>query len=435
MIGGWSGSATRLRSLLVGVHRNGHLVYSGRVGTGYNSRNPGPLLKRLNALQTTQSPFGGAGAPKREAGVTWVKPQLVAEIEFAGFTGSGMVRQAAFKGMREDKPAAEVKAERAANPQEAKLAKPTPRANKMDDGPASVMGVTISKPDKVLWPGAGSEKPVTKLDLATYLEAVAPLMIRHLKGRPCSIIRAPDGIEGETLFQRHAMPGITNLVSLANVSGDRKPYVQIDRPEGLVAMGQIGGVEFHPWNNEPDLYEKPGRLVFDLDPAPDVSFDVVIEAARELKDRLEAIGLNTFCKTTGGKGLHVVTPLAGEDKSAGNWQQAKQFAQAICAAMADDSPDKYLIKMTKKLRTGRIFLDYLRNDRMSTAVAPYSTRARPGAPVSMPVSWLKVKKGLDPMRFTIRTVPALLRKADPWNDYCASEVPLEVAIRKFIGGS
>ena len=434
VIGGWSGSANRLRSLLVGVYRNGHLVHTGRVGTGFNSRNTGPLLKKLNALKSSSSPFGGEGAPRKESGVTWVEPKLVAEIEFAGFTGGGMVRQASFKGMREDKPAAEVRAEKPASPDTAKLAKPTPSSkSKAHPGdPTSVMGVTISKPFKELWPATEQEKAVTKLDLANYLEAVAPWMIEHLKGRPCSIIRAPDGVGGETFFQRHAMPGITNLVNLVTVSGDRKPYVQIDRPEGLVAMGQIGGVEFHPWNNEPGHPDIPGRLVFDLDPAPDVPFDVVVQAALEIKERLEALGLNTFCKTTGGKGLHVVTPLLASGKYKSNWDQAKQFAQAVCASMADDSPDKYLIKMTKKLRTGRIFLDYLRNDRMSTAVAPLSPRGRPGAPVSMPISWSKVKKGLDPQRYTVRTVPAILRKENPWEGYCDAEVSVEQAIKKLL---
>ena len=435
VIGGWSGGENRFRSLLVGVYRDGHLVHTGRVGTGFNARNSGDLLGKLQKLATDKSPFGGEGAARREKDVTWVKPKLVAEIEFAGFTGGGMVRQAAFKGLRADKPAGEVHADRPEPPATADLKQPTPagpKRKKGDTAPASVMGVTISKPDKILWPEDKERPAATKFELAQYLEAVGPVMIEHLKGRPCSIIRAPEGITGETFFQRHAMPGMSNLISLVSVSGDRKPYVQIDRVEGLIAMGQIGGLEYHPWNNEPGRPDIPGRLVFDLDPAPDVSFDAVIAGAKEVKARLEAIGLNAFCKTTGGKGLHVVTPLAVDGKTRTNWQQAKQFAQAVCAAMADDEPNKYLIKMTKKLRTGRIFLDYLRNDTMSTAVAPYSPRARPGAPVSMPVSWSKVKKDLDPMRYTIATVPALLRREKPWPDYCDAEVPLEDAIRRFV---
>jgi bifunctional non-homologous end joining protein LigD len=431
VIGGWSGSASNLRSLLVGVYRGDHLVHTGRVGTGFNQRNAGSLLKKLSALKTDQSPFGGKGAPRRKADWNWIKPKLVAEIEFAGWTGDGNVRQAAFKGLREDKPAAEVRAERPAAPEDRELATPTPKArgSRITGGSDVVMGVVISKPDKPLWPAPES---YTKLDLAQYLEKVGPWMIEHLKGRPCSIIRAPDGIGGERFFQRREMKGMSNLLSLAKVEGDRKPYIQIDRIEGLIAAAQIAAIEYHPWNNQPGHPPLPGRLVFDLDPAPDLAFDAVIAAARELRERLEALGLVTFCKTTGGKGLHVVTPLTVKEKDGLGWDEAKAFAQAVCAAMAGDSPDRYLINMSKKQRTGRIFLDYLRNDRMATAVAPLSPRMRAGAPVSMPVSWSQVRTGLEPQRFTIATAPALLAKSKPWADYCDAERPLKTAIRKLV---
>jgi bifunctional non-homologous end joining protein LigD len=186
------------------------------------------------------------------------------------------------------------------------------------------------------------------------------------------------------------------------------------------------------WNNQPGHPPIPGRLVFDLDPAPDVAFDTVIAAARELKDRLESLGLVAFCKTTGGKGIHVVTPLTVKEKEGLGWDEAKAFAQAVCSAVAADSPDRYLINMSKKQRTGRIFLDYLRNDRMATAVAPLSPRMRPGAPVSMPVHWSQVRAGLDAQRFTIKTASALVARNKPWQDYCDSERPLKVAIRKLV---
>jgi bifunctional non-homologous end joining protein LigD len=225
---------------------------------------------------------------------------------------------------------------------------------------------------------------------------------------------------------------MSNLISLMTFEVERKPYVQIDSVEALIAAAQIAATEYHPWNNQPQSPAIPGRLVFDLDPAPDVTFDDVIKAATEIKMRLERLGLATFCKTTGGKGLHVVTPLSLNPNDGMGWPEAKAFAQAVCSRMAEDSPERYLTVMTKKLRTGRIFLDYLRNDRMATAVAPLSPRARPGGPVSMPLNWNQVKRGLDPQRFTMRTAPALLKKSNPWRDYCSKEFPLRSAIESLV---
>jgi bifunctional non-homologous end joining protein LigD len=364
-----------------------------------------------------------------------VKPELVAEIEFSGWTGAGMVRQAAFKGLRDDKPASEIHAERPADPATTSIALPNPdpaAQSRPSKSGATVLGVVISKPSKALWPSEGDAKEVTKLDLARYLEQIGQWMLEHVKGRPCSIVRAPDGLNGERFFQRHAMRGTSNLVTLTTVSGDRKPYVQIDRHEALIAMAQIAAVEFHPWNCEPGHPDIPGRLVFDLDPGPDVPFSTTIEAAHELAERLDALGLVPFCKTTGGKGLHVVVPLKVHPKTPLEWGEAKAFARAVCSAMSDDSPDRFVINMAKRVRAGRIFLDYLRNDRMSTAVAPLSPRLRPGAPVSMPLNWSQVKKELDPTGFTIRTAAARLKKAKPWSDYCDAERSLADAIKAFV---
>jgi bifunctional non-homologous end joining protein LigD len=432
VIGGWTTTGDAFRSLIAGVYRDGELVHVGRIGTGFGRDVVARIMPRLKALETDKNPFHGKNAPKTAAAVHWVKPELVAEIQYAGFTGDGAIRQASFKGLREDKPAEDVEAETPAPAATTPLIKPGPatvhaRTVTPRDS-ASVMSITISHADKPLWPDANDGRPVTKLDLANYYAAVGEWMIRHVKGRPCSMIRMPDGINGsQKFFQRHSGKGQSALISEVTVWGDRKPYLQFNRVEALVAAAQVGAVELHPWNCEPFEPEQPGRLVFDLDPAPDVAFEVVVESAREIRDRLEDLGLVSFCKTTGGKGLHVVTPVKAKGV---DWPTAKRFARDVCKAMADESPDLYLINMTKKERTGRIFLDYLRNDRMATAVAPLSPRGRPGAPVSMPLTWSQVKKGLDPAAYTVRTAPGLIAELKAWEGYCDGERSLAAAIKK-----
>jgi bifunctional non-homologous end joining protein LigD len=430
VIGGYTTTNGAFRSLIAGVNRDGHLVHVGRIGTGFGRDTVSRIMPKLKPLLVDKSPFT-RGSPRKTAEMHWLRPELVAEIEYEGFTGDGLLRQAAFKGLREDKLAEEVQAETPA-PVTTPLATPSPatvRAHTVSPrGSVPVMGVTISNAEKPLWPDALDGKPVTKLDLARYYEAVGDRLIQHIRGRPCSMIRFPDGIDGkERFFQRHAAKGQSVLITEVSVSGDRKPYLQFDRVEALIAAAQVAALELHPWNNEPMHPEQPGRLVFDLDPAPDVAFEQVIAAAREIRDRLDHLGLVSFCKTTGGKGLHVVTPV----KAVGlDWPAAKAFALDVCKAMAGDSPDRYLVNMAKKQRSGRIFLDYLRNDRMSTAVAPFSPRGRAGAPVSMPLTWQQVKQGLAPQKYTIRTVPALIGKLTAWADYCEGERPLADAIRR-----
>ena len=432
VIGGWTTTGDAFRSLIAGVNRDGELVHVGRIGTGFGREVVARIMPRLKALETDSNPFKGKTAPKKAAGVHWVRPELVAEIQYAGFTGDGSIRQASFKGLREDKAAREVEAETPAPATTAELSDPAPATIKtrtvIPRGSIAVMGVTISHADKALWPDAGDGKPVTKLELAHYYGAVGKWLLRHVKGRPCSMIRMPDGINGEqNFFQRHSAKGQSALISEVAVWGDRKPYLEFNRVEALIAAAQTGALELHPWNSEPNFPEQPGRLVFDLDPAPDVAFDVVVESARELRDRLEELGLVSFCKTTGGKGLHVVTPLKAKGI---DWAAAKAFARDVCKVMAADAPERYLITMAKKERSGRIFLDYLRNDRMATAVAPLSPRGRPGAPVSMPLSWSQVKKGLAPAKYTVRTVPDMIGKLTAWEDYCDGERPLAAAIKR-----
>ncbi|MBN9087436.1 MAG: DNA ligase D [Reyranella sp.] len=467
IIGGWTQEGAKLRSLIVGVHRGQgkktELVPVGRVGTGFSGAVTRRVLPELKKVESKTSAFAADTSPRKEANMHWARPELVAEIEFAGWTGDGNVRQAAFKGLRIDKPAKEIEAEKPAKPEKTVSVVPTgarsargnpralaerrdlPMATRRKDpstslgmtktsgsapsGPSAVMGVTISHPDKPLWPD--EKPPLTKIELARYYEAVGDWMLPHIQGRPCSLVRTPDGIGGQQFFQRHVMPGSSELITEAKVSGEKKPYVQLDRVEALAAAAQIGATELHPWNGQPGEPELPGRLVFDLDPAPDVGFNEVVKGALALRKRLEKLGLATFCKTTGGKGLHVVTPLTADEKSPG-WDAAKMFAKEICRRLADAEPDRFLLSMAKKERTGRIFLDYLRNDRTSTAVAPLSPRARDGATVSMPLEWSQVKAGLDPKRFTVRTAPALLSKSKAWRGYDKAAVPLRKAIQALI---
>ena len=421
VIGAWTTTGAKFRSLLVGVRRGKDLVYVGRVGTGYSAAQIDELLPRLKKLEARRSSFLDMPAGEPEGEIHWVSPQLVAEIEFTGWTGEGMVREAAFKALREDKPAAEVT-----------TTEPAPAEDVARPKPAKpiVRGVLLSHPDKDLWPNAaGDTQPVSKMELARYFEAVGSWMLPHIEGRPCSLVRAPDGIEGQHFFQRHATPGASTLFTLTEVSGERKKYLQIDRLEALMAVAQIGGLELHPWNCLPNHPDLPGRLVFDLDPSPELPFAKVVEAALDFKQRLEALKLVPFCKTTGGKGLHVVVPLANKSKGGVDWPTAKEWAKKLCQLMAKDSPDAYVAVMAKAKREGKIFLDYLRNDRMSTAVAPLSPRARPGATVSMPLDWSQVTEKLDPDAYTIRTVPALVEKGALWPGYAESAKPLPKKVK------
>ncbi|HEY8949723.1 MAG TPA: DNA ligase D [Rhizomicrobium sp.] len=425
VIGAWRGTPGKFRSLLVGTYQNGKLVYMGRVGTGYNAKTAGDLLKRLKPLARKTSPF--SNAPPRLPDVNWVEPKLVGEIEFENVTSDGLFRQAAFKGLRLDKPADSVVREVPVDPavdeaEEKPMAKARAKTAKGDD---EVLGIRISHPDKELWPKSKLGPAVTKLDLAKYMAAAADKMLPHVKDRPSSVVRTPDGITGEQFFQRHELKGTAAPMLAIKTKGEPKPYLGVDSAKGLVALAQQGVTEIHPWGSKPGDPETPERVIFDLDPAPDVKFAHVVEGAKDLKKRLETLGFKPFVKTTGGKGLHVVVAIKGAD-----WPQAKAFAKAVATKMESDEPDRYTTTIAKKARTGKIFVDYLRNDKTSTGVAPWSPRAREGATVAVPLDWKQVTAKLDPQKFTIPSSGPLLKKADPWKGLAASAKPIAAAMKK-----
>jgi len=273
-----------------------------------------------------------------------------------------------------------------------------------------VEGVRLSNPDKVLW----HEQGVTKGDLADYYVAVAHVMLPHVARRPVTMVRCPTGAEKKCFYQRHAASGVLPEVKEVQVPGFDDPYLYIEDAAGLVAMVQMGTLEIHPWGVRIEAPDRPDRIIFDLDPDEGLGFGDVIGAAVEVRERLGALGLTSFVKTTGGKGLHVVLPIAPEH----DWKTTKAFAKGFSEFMAADAPDRYLTRISKAERAGRIFIDYLRNDATSTAVGPYSTRSRPGAPVATPLEWDEVVPGLDPKAFTTLTVPERVRrlKRDPWSE-------------------
>lgn len=284
---------------------------------------------------------------------------------------------------------------------------------------AFVEGVRLSNPDKVLYP----EQGITKIELAEYYIAVAERILPHVARRPITMVRCPTGSGKKCFYQRHAGSGVPEQLHEVTVPGFEEPYLYLEDLPGLIAMVQMGVLEMHPWGVTVEKPDMPDRIIFDLDPDEGLGFAVVIRAAHDVRERLRALGLESFVKTTGGKGLHVVVPIDPVTP----WRDAKAFAKRVSAEMAGDAPDLYLTRISKAERAGRLFIDYLRNDPTSTAVAPYSTRSRPGAPVAMPLDWTEVREGLDPCDFTIRTVPERITLIpDPWHEIFKIEQRLPV---------
>jgi bifunctional non-homologous end joining protein LigD len=430
VIGGYTdpeGARAEFGSLLLGVHEpDGRLLYAGRVGTGFSHAMLAALGKRLRQLGQRESPFAADGPRPPMRGAHWVKPVLVGEVAFTEWTRDGLLRHPAFEGLREDKPAGAVVRERARAPRPAPAkrrlqggsdAKPAPAKRRLQGGSAAevaVAGVRLTHPDRVLYP----DQAITKLALARYYEAVADWIVPHVADRPLSLVRCPAGQGGQCFYQKHAGPGVSSEVKrvrLRESGGGTASYLYVDDLPGLVALVQIGVLEIHPWGARVGRLDRPDRLVLDLDPAPGLPWPAVVEAAREIRGLLADLDLVGFAKTTGGKGLHVVVPL----RPAAGWEALRALGEGIGAELARRAPDRYTINPLKAVRRGRIFIDYLRNVRGATAVATYSTRARPGAPVSTPVGWSELAGMARPEDFTVQTVPERLRslRRDPWADF------------------
>jgi bifunctional non-homologous end joining protein LigD len=393
--------------LTVAFHEHGRLRYAGRVGTGYTRATARDLWKLLEPLRTARPPVA-LPPEERRKDVIWVKPQVVIEAEFRGITHDGLLRQASYKGLREDKPAREVVRETAA----AKLRQPVRKSAKPAAKPARTNGgkdadiahVHLTHPDRVYWADAG----VTKKDLADYYVRVWDVMAPHVVGRPLAVLRCPEGTAGECFFQKHIAANIKQS-SLRHVVGAKEQdVIAIEKLDELIELVQSGALEVHVRGSRLDNLEACDRIVFDLDPGEGVTWKAIVAAAKEIRDRLAELKLKSFAKLSGGKGIHVMLPIDGAD-----WDTTKAFTAKIAAAMAADSPDLYLAKMTKALRHGKIFIDYLRNTREATSVAAYSTRARAGAPVSLPVSWEALSRTTGGNQFTL---PGLKKIPDAWAD-------------------
>jgi bifunctional non-homologous end joining protein LigD len=402
-------------SLVLGQYEDGQLRYTGRVGTGFTAKVAEDLFDRLEKIRDKESPFAGKLTTQEARQVRFVRPELVAEVEFRAWTADGLLRHASFRGIREDKPAKEVVREQAKGK--------TQGDTKGDRPPKRT--VTLTHPDRLYWPQDG----VTKGGLADYYAEVWRRIAPFITGRPLALLRGPGGITGEMFFQKHAWKGLNKNIVLVNDPADpEEPLIAINDLDGLMGLVQSGVLEIHPWGSTLNDWEHPDMIIMDLDPGEGVEWKSVIAAAFDVKERLERAGLAAFLKTSGGKGLHVVSPL----KPKADWAQAKEFTKAMADEMAAEKPDSYVSTIAKAKRTGKILVDYLRNQRGATAVAAYSTRARPGASVSMPLSWDEIGPDIGPAHFNVYNTPQRLaaQKSDPWEGFRAAAKPLPVKSAK-----
>ncbi|HEU4453542.1 MAG TPA: DNA ligase D, partial [Longimicrobium sp.] len=469
VIGGYTepkGSRAGFGALLLGVYDDGELIHVGKVGTGFDDALLRSLHRTMAKLETDESPF--ANLRRKPKDVHWIRPELVGEVAFTEWTEENVLRHPTFQGLREDKSAREVVREEPTAPppsarasakmdtpparakasasKSAAEARPEPprtstrgtgvrvtppstrsRRNRKGDPETTVAGVRLSNPDKVLY----AEKGVTKLDLANYYVEIADWMLPHVGDRPLTLVRCPGGVPGDCFYQKHGDEHFIEQIGRVKITendGDVKTYTYVDSVEGLVGMVQMGVLELHTSNAKIDDFEKPDRFIMDLDPAPDVPWARVMESAIEVRDLLEGIGLRSWVKTTGGKGLHVVVPLARRH----TWDEVKDFSRAVAVETSARHFGKYITKSTLAKRKGKIFLDYLRNGRGATAIAAYCIRARPAAAISVPITWDELTPDFDPNQFTPDVVVRRMKKLkrDPWSDFFRSRQSITKKMRQ-----
>jgi bifunctional non-homologous end joining protein LigD len=427
-----AGHRQGLGALLLGYYdRRGTLHYAGRVGTGFSDTLLAELRTRLDPHKRAAPPIAALPKGVSLKGVHWTEPALIAEVRYAGWTADQILRHAAFVGLREDKSPAEVVldlgAAAVANNRDAaaKPAAPPTTAVIARDGSTEFAGVRLTHADRVLYPDEG----ITKLDLARYYAEICDWALPYLGHRPLSLVRAPNGQGGEQFFQKHAGASVPEAVRRIEIDGEI--HLAVENLAGLVALMQIGVLEIHPWGSTVKKLETPDLVTFDLDPDVGLPWSQVTAAALEVREALAGLGLISFAKTTGGKGLHVVVPLTPKL----DWEAIKAFAKAIAEQITAGNPRRYTTNQSKRARQGRIYIDYLRNGRGATAIGAYSTRARPGAPVATPISWDDVEAGVRPETFTVRTVPGRLAalKSDPWAELGKIRQSVTAAARRKLG--
>lgn len=400
IVGGFTkpqGERQHFGSLLIGINESSNkLTYCGHVGTGFNEKTLKTISNLLKKYKSTHMPFDSV--PTAEAkNVCWVKPKLIIEVEFRGWTRDKILRQASFKGIRHDKNTEDIILEK----------------------PLAIQNFNLTNPNKILYP----EQSITKTDIARYYTSIREWILPYLVNRPLTLVRCPNGYQNQCFYQKHLDTDVKSIFPIV-ITGDKEPFLYIKNYQGLMELVQLGTLEIHPWGSRIDNIERPDMMIFDLDPAPDVPWKKVIQAAYFVREQLEQLNLISFVKTTGGKGLHIYIPI----KRQYSWEELKIYSHTFVQYLVSLRPDHYVGIMTKEKRKGKIFIDYLRNQRGATAIAPYCTRAKNGAPVSTPLSWEELSNKIKPDFYTVKNVPSRLSqlKNDPWEGFLSLKQVLKM---------